>query len=197
MNKKILIALTIIILLTASLAGCFGGSESKDTSEPSYTEETAEYPPETGWLESGTQEAREDEQIYVEVDSEISIILNNSNVFSASIELMFSDYDEAHAGSDGNSPADEVEVTLTNAGFNESASGTTPCTLRFEMMGNQTEGDMQESLPSELTFHVYAKCFCEITWPMTGRPNLMNLYVRDNGVAYEFSAGYQYYQEVE
>ena len=71
------------------------------------------------------------------------------------------------------------------------------CTLRFEMMGNQTEGDMQESLPSELTFHVYAKCFCEITWPMTGRPNLMNLYVRDNGVAYEFSAGYQYYQEVE
>jgi len=197
MNKKILITLAIILILTATFAGCFGESKSKGTSGPKYEEANGEYPPETGWLESGTQEARDDEQIYVEVDSEISIILNNTNVFSASIELMFSDYDDAHSGSDGNSPADEVEVTLTNVGFNESASGTTPCTLRFEIMGNQTEDDMQESLPHELTFHMYAKCFCEITWPMTGRPNLMNLYVRDNGVAYELSAAYQYYEEIE
>ena len=183
-------------MITAALAGCFGDSESNKPSKPKLEPTPGEYPAETGWLESGDQEARDGDQIYVEVNSQISIVLNNTNTFSVSIELQFQDYDDAHSGSDGSSPPDEVEISLTNEGFNESASGTTPASFTFDLMGNQTDDDY-ESLPSELTFDVYAKCFCEITYPMSGRPSLMNLYVRDNGVAYEISASYQYYAEPE
>ncbi len=196
MNKKLLIILSIILILTATFAGCFGKSEDKGSKGPQFEEATGEYPAETGWLESGTAEARENDQIYVEVDSEITIVLNDTNVYSVSVQLSFSDYDDAHTGSDGASPADEVEVSITTPGFNETSSGTTPCSINFNLMGNDTGDDLQESLPSELTFHVYAKCFCEITYPKTGRPSAINFYQRDNGVAYEMMASYLYYEEM-
>ena len=199
MDKKILLVIVIILIITAAFSGCIGsGGDGGGPKKPKFTEETAEYPAETGWLESGTQEARDDSgQIYVEVDSQFSIILNKTNVYSVTIDLSFDDFDDAHSGSDGNSPPDEVEVSLAIPGFNDTQNAqarTTPATFNFNLMGNKT-GDMYESLPSEITFDVYAKCFSEITYPPSGRPSVINLYQRDNGVAYVVSASYQYYQQ--
>lgn len=190
-----MLGLIILILISSALSGCFGKSESKDKNKKQTLYElTGEYPSETGWVQSEGDPTVEAGGIYLEARGSISIILNNSDVFAATIELSFDDYDEAHSGSDGASPADEVEVSLTVPGFNESESGTTPRAFRFELIGNNTGGDI-EPIPSEITFDVYAKCWCEIVYPMTGRPSLFFRYMRDQGVAYEITAAYQYYSE--
>ncbi len=192
MNKKIIIAIVIIILLITAGAGCLE-SDKKKSNEPSFEEVKGDYPSEIGWLESGTAQAREDDKIYVEVDSTISITLNDSNIFSVSVSLNFEDYDATHSGTDGNSPSDDV--TVTAVGFNQTFSGTTPFSAIFTLKGNESDGEVG-LLPQDLSFHVYAQCFCEITYPPSGRPSLINLYTRDQGVAYDILASYQYLREV-
>jgi hypothetical protein len=121
--------------------------------------------------------------------------LNNTNVYAVTIEISFDDYDAAHSSTDSASPPDDVEVTVD--GFNETGSGTTPSNQRFDLMGNATQGGETESLPTEITFDVHAICYCETTYPKTGRPSAIILATRDQGVAYEISATYQYLEEEE
>ena len=193
MNKKIIIAVVIIIFLIIAGAGCLK-SDKKKTDKTSFEEVKGDYPSEIGWLESGDAQAREDDKIYVEVDSTISIKLNDSNITSVSVTLNFEDYDATHSGSDGNSPSDDV--TVTAVGFNQTFSGTTPFSATFSLKSNESDGQVG-FLPQDLSFHVYARCFSEITYPPSGRPALINLYTRDQGVAYDILASYQYLREVK
>lgn len=197
MNKKIAIALFIIIMITGALSGCFGKSESKKSSKPDLEPTHGEYPAETGWIQSEGDLTTDEMGPYLMATGTISLILNNSNVFQAQVNLDFDDYDPAHSGTDGASPADDVEVSITTGGLDETRSGTTPTGMVFDLMANTTSDGEQGSLPSEITFSVTAKCYCETTYPITGRPSAFILATRDQGVAYEISASYQYLAEPE
>ncbi|WP_455392638.1 hypothetical protein, partial [[Eubacterium] cellulosolvens] len=195
MDKKIALIIVIILLITAALAGCFGESESKKPKKPELEPTHGEYPAETGWIQSSGDLATDEKGPFLIATGTITLILNHTNVFAAQIDITFDDYDSAHSGTDGASPADEVDITISTGGFNESGSGTTPTSISFDLMGNTTTDSEQESLPSEITFNVHAVCYCETTYPITGRPSAFILATRDQGVAYEISASYQYLAE--
>jgi hypothetical protein len=197
MNKKIAIAIFIILMITAALSGCFGDSDGKKPSEPALEPTHGEYPTETGWIQSAGELRTDEMGPYLIATGTISLILNNTNVFQAQINLDFDDYDPTHSGTDGASPADDVTVTIATGGLNETRSGTTPTGMVFDLMANTTSDGEQGSLPSEITFSVNAVCYCETTYPITGRPSAIILATRDQGVAYEISASYQYLAEPE
>jgi hypothetical protein len=196
MNKKIIAVLFILIIIVTSFTGCFGDDKPKPPTGPKYEETTGTYEAETGWIQSEGDLSTDDKGPYLIADGTITIILNASRVLSASIRIMFDDYDPAHSDTDGASPADEVDVEI-GGGFNETGSGTTPTAVTFDIMANVTEDGEPGSLPSEISFDVHAVCYCETTYPMTGRPSAILLATRDQGVAYEISASYLYLEEQE
>jgi hypothetical protein len=196
MNKKIAVVIFIILMITAALAGCFGDSDSKKTSKITLEPTHGEYPAETGWIQSSGDLTTDETGPYLIADGTVTLILNNSNVFAAQIVITFDDYDAEHSSTDSASPADKVDVTISG-GFNETGDGTTPTSMSFDLMGNATSDGEMEPLPSEITFDVHAVCYCETTYPLTGRPSAIILATRDQGVAYEISASYQYLAEPE
>jgi len=197
MNKKIALAIFILLMITGALSGCFGKDDGKKPSKPALEPTHGEYPAETGWIQSEGELDTDEGGPFLMAMGTISIILNNTNVFQTQINLDFDDYDPTHSGTDGASPADEVDVEITTGGLNGSRSGTTPTGMVFDLMANNTPEGEPGSLPSEITFSVTAKCYCETTYPITGRPSAFILATRDQGVAYEISASYQYLAEPE
>ncbi len=190
MNKKLVVIIFIILLLAAATAGCFGDNKKKKSSGGEMVEASDSVNNTVGWLSSNTNDGNEDGQVYRELQGSIPLFLNETSILKISIVLNFQDYDSAHSSSDGSSPEDEVEVSVE--GFDVSGSGTTPCMIMLDLKSNETD-DNVEYLPSELTISVTGKCFCEITYPMTGRPSLIRFYTPDQGVAYDMSAEYEYH----
>jgi hypothetical protein len=190
MNKRLLVVIFIILLLVASTAGCFGDDKKKKSGGGELVEASGSLNSTSGWLNSQDQNGRDDDRIYVILNSEIQLFLNDTSIISISITLNFQDYDSDHQDTDGNSPEDEVEVTVE--GYDVSGAGTTPCMIMLDLKSNETDG-IVDYLPSELTLQVTGRCFCEITYPPTGRPSLINLYTRDQGVAYDVAAEYEYH----
>ena len=189
MDKKIGLVITIILLITAISTGCFQ-NEKVGSKGTELVETKGELNSTTGWLDSTSSQSRDGDLIYVTLDNDIPVFLNDTNIFSITFTINFRDYDNAHSGTDQNSPEDYVEATVSS--FNATASGTTPCMLSLTIKGNKTDEE-QEYFPPELNIHVTGKCYCEITYPLTPRPSALNLYTRDLGVAYEISASYKYH----
>lgn len=190
MNKKVIIGLIIVLILASAGSGCFGDKKTTNGGQ-TQIEVDGTLNSTSGWLESTDVNGREGDDIYVELDSSISLFLNDTNIMSIAIMLKFDDYDSAHSGTDGNSPEDEIEVMIEE--YNVSGRGTTTTTINLNIDGNETNGE-QEYLPSEIIIKVSGRCYCEITYPYVNRPSAINLYTRDQGVAYTVSATYKFHE---
>jgi hypothetical protein len=191
MNKRVGIVLIILVMLVAISTGCFEDNPPKPQSIE-LVETNGALNNTVGWLESTDTNGRDDDMIYMELESDIQLFLNDTNIYSISISLNFQDYDQAHSGTDENSPEDYVEVSVD--GFDDvMGSGSTPCMINLNIKANKTE-DVYDYISPELNIHVVGKCYCEITYPNTGRPSLINLYTQDQGVAYDISAEYKFHK---
>jgi hypothetical protein len=190
MDKKLVIIITIILIFVSTTAGCF--EEKRPSSKGvEFVETNGALNGTTGWLDSTENQGRDGDQIYVDLNSQIQVFLNDTNIYSITLTLNFDDYDSAHQSTDGNSPEDKVDVVVE--GYDATGSGTTPCMITLNIKGNMTDG-VQDYISPELTITVTGRCYCEITYPRTGRPSAINLYTRDLGVAYEVSSVYKYHE---
>jgi hypothetical protein len=190
MDKKLVIIITIILIFVSTTAGCFEEDKPKPKGIE-LVEANGALNGTTGWIDSTDVNGRDGDQIYVELSGQIPVYLNDTNIYSITISLSFDDHDTAHEGSDGNSPEDRVDVQVE--GYDATGSGTTPCMITLNLKGNMTDG-VQDYINPELNILVTGQCYCEITYPRTGRPSLMNLYTRDQGIAYEVSSVYKYHE---
>jgi hypothetical protein len=190
MDKKLVIIITIILIFVSTTAGCFEEKKPKSNGVQ-LIETNGALNGTTGWIDSTENNGRDGDQIYVDLNGQIQVFLNDTNIYSITITLSFEDYDSAHQNSDGESPEDKVEVAVE--GYDATGSGTTPCMITLNLKGNMTDG-VQDYINPELNILVTGQCYCEITYPRTGRPSLMNLYTRDQGVAFEVSSVYKYHE---
>jgi hypothetical protein len=187
MNKKVMVILFILILLTAGLSGCFGKSESKKKSSgPSYKEIPGEVIRESGWIDSDMGDTPQ------HVDSTISLTQINAStkITMIQVRIKFDDSDAAHAESDEGSDPDDVTITLSN-GMNESApvTGTTPATLELQMGLNSTEED--SFMMGSWEIHVTAVCGAGKPFTYVPRPgNIAFLQYKDQGIAYDIEVDF-------
>jgi len=190
MKKKAIIIVTMLFITCFCFMGCSddGGGGSKKPDQVSETISTS------GWIQSGDQSERESDKIYHIADGNIPLDINATQIVEISFTIRFEDYDDEHSGTDGNSPEDEVEVTIRAGDISETASGTTPVVINIQPTGGGGNNTTQENghLPLDWEISVHARCACEITYPSIPRPSAFNLYIADQGVAYTLDVDYIY-----
>ena len=186
MDKRILIALFLIILLAAASAGCFGKTSSSKSESIKFETVPGNYPPESGWLDSDMGDSPQ------HVDTTIPLDINVSEMVVEIVVLMtFEDFDAAHAESDDGSDPDEVTITLTD-GRNTStpATGITPCSLEIGFNAT-SEGAFMAG-----TWEIMIQATCNPGKPYTilPRPGLIltPLQYKDQGIAYTSDLSYSY-----
>ena len=190
MNRRIIFTLIIIIFLVAAGAGCFGNDDSPPPSGPNYSEETGDYPSDSGWLDSDMGDSPQ------HVDTTLILEINASEMISEiTIQMKFEDADAEHSESDAESDPDEVTISLTN-GMEESdtATGTTPCNLEVTLFPNSTENDEVSYMSGLWEIKVQAVCNPGAPYTILPRPGQIwaPLTYKDQGVAYNLDIAYIY-----
>jgi hypothetical protein len=191
MNSKTLTVLVILTMLIVLVAGCFEKGVKKKPPAPVETEGTLETM--SGWANASEEGESDEKGVYTTVDQSFSITINNTPVIEVRFTMRIEDYDSEHEDTDGNSPPDEVEITIKSAEYIGKAQGTTPCRLEIEPKLNVTlEEEEEATMPSSWEITIYAKCYSEITYPIMDRPSVIRGYVPDAGVAWTLEGEYIY-----
>ena len=188
MNKKILVTLAIILILTAAFAGCFGEEKVTKPQGPTYEDVIGDYPRESGWLDS---DMGDNTQL---VDSTLPLDINfSARITIISIGMRFEDSDSAHQESDEGSDPDEISISLTNGdNTTEVVTGMTPCNLQVQM--NSTKGS---HLTGDWQINVHATCGAGKPFTFIPRPgNIAFLQYKDQGIYYDLEVSYTYLEEV-
>lgn len=186
MHKRVII-ITILIVAVA-FSGCLGGGEDDDGgSTPELVQKHGTVQRMTGWAESGW--ANDDSEPY-ELDQDIGVVLNHTNIVQVKFVLKVEDSDSAHSESDEGSDPDEVTVTISGGNVTtDEKRGVTPATLTIEVKA-MTQGAEGGYLGQNWVIHLHADCY-------GGKPRYFLGFIvwKDQGVYWTLEGEYTYMAE--
>jgi hypothetical protein len=185
-HKRVI--LITILIVAVVFSGCLGnGDDDKKESTPELVQKHGTIQRMTGWAESGY--ANDDSEPY-ELDQDIGVVLNHTNIVQVKFILRVEDSDSAHSESDEGSDPDEIAVTASGGNITtDERRGVTPATITIEVKASD-QGAEGGYLGQNWALHLHADCY-------GGKPMYFFGFIvwKDQGVAWTLEGDYTYMGE--
>jgi len=191
LKKRTVFGLSLLIIASFFLAGCFGDEEPKF--EPPPVEGSASLQSQTGWLDSGSEASPS--------SIDLPVVLMDANasedmkITRAVFVLKWEDSDSEHSDTDEGSDPDTATLTVTGGSFSESGSSDgAGGTVTLELpLGNETAGSDEEiELPSQWTATIAGEYGGgKPAKAPSGRDMFLFVYY-DQGLAYSLDVSFEF-----